>query len=104
MTSEELSNEEFEEIEVKTEPVRVEEFTVSGSDVVDKLKSLLHQGNIRRIIVKTDAGKTLVEIPLTFGLAGVALITTLAPMLTVIGAVATMVARWRIVVERLETS
>ncbi|MEN8208491.1 MAG: DUF4342 domain-containing protein, partial [Candidatus Fermentibacteria bacterium] len=54
------------------------EFTVSGSDLLDKLKELFHQGNIRHIIIRNEAGKTLIELPLTVGVLGVALIPAYA--------------------------
>jgi len=54
------------------------EFKVSGSDLLDKVKELFHQGNIRHIIIKNEAGKTLIELPLTMGILGVALIPAYA--------------------------
>ena len=54
------------------------EFKVSGSDLLDKVKELFHQGNIRHIIIKNEAGKTLIELPLTIGILGVALIPAYA--------------------------
>lgn len=75
---------------------RKEEFKVSGSQVIDKIKSLIHEGNIRRMILKTDDGKTLIEIPLTLGVVGAAL----APVLAAVGAIAALVARLTLVVEK----
>ena len=54
------------------------EFKVSGSDLLDKVKELFHQGNIRHIIIKNESGKTLIELPLTMGILGVALIPAYA--------------------------
>ncbi|MFH1328596.1 MAG: DUF4342 domain-containing protein [Candidatus Bathyarchaeota archaeon] len=73
-----------------------EEFQVRGSDLVDKVKSLIHEGNIRKIIVKDQDGKTVMEFPLTFGVIGV----VLAPMLAALGAIATLAMRYTLVVER----
>ena len=75
-----------------------EEYTVSGSNLVDRVRELLHEGNITRIIVKDDKGKTLLEIPATVGVIGV----VLAPWLTALGVIAALVTKCRIVVERRE--
>jgi hypothetical protein len=75
-----------------------EEYTVSGKNVVDKVGELLHEGNVTRVIVKDEAGKTLLEIPATVGLVGV----VVAPWLAALGVVAALVANCRIVVEKRE--
>lgn len=75
---------------------RKEEFKVSGSEVIEKIKSLIHEGNIRRLILKNDEGKVLIEIPLTLGVVGAAL----APVLAAVGAIAALVAKLTIVVEK----
>ena len=85
------------------EQVRVEEFTLSGSEVVDKIKALIRQGNIRRITLKTESGNVLLDLPLTLGLAGVVVGAIVAPALTVIAALAAVVAKWHITVEKVET-
>jgi repressor of nif and glnA expression len=54
------------------------EFKVSGSDLLDKIRELFHQGNIRHIIIRNESGKTLIELPLTIGVLGVALIPAYA--------------------------
>ncbi len=82
--------------------VRVEEFQVSGDTLLSKIKELIHQGNIRRIILKNEAGSTLVEIPLTAGLVGGALAVAIAPFLAAIGAIGALVARLTIVIEKVE--
>jgi uncharacterized OB-fold protein len=75
-----------------------EEYTVSGSNLVDRVKELLHEGNVTRVIVKDEAGKVLLEIPVTVGVVGV----VLAPWLAALGVIAALVANCRIVVERRE--
>jgi len=80
------------------EKVRVEELQVSGEGLVTKCKELVHEGNIRRITIKNEEGKTLVEIPLTLGVVG----AVLAPTLAAIGAIAALVTNCTIVVERIE--
>jgi hypothetical protein len=75
-----------------------EEFKLTGSEVIEKIKELIHQGNIRRIILKDDSGKAILEIPLTLGVVGAALM----PVLAAVGAVAALVAKLTIVVEKDE--
>lgn len=77
--------------------VRSEEFTLSGSELVDKVKELIHQGNIRRIAIKQD-GDTVMELPLTVAAVGVVLV----PVLAAVGAFAALVSKCSIVVERIE--
>jgi hypothetical protein len=77
---------------------RTEEFKIQGSEIIDKLKEILHQGNIRRIILKGEDGKTFMEIPLTVGVVGALIL----PVWAAIGAVAALVSKMTIVVERTE--
>jgi len=81
-----------------TEKVRKEEFQVSGEAVVAKIKELLHQSNIRRITLKDEEGKILIEIPLTIGVVGALLL----PVWAAIGAIAALAARLTIVIEKVE--
>ena len=78
------------------QPPRTSEFTVNGDEVVAKVKELIHEGNVRRIIIKNDDGRTMLEVPLTIGLIGAALM----PVLAAIGAAAALATRCTIVVER----
>ena len=78
---------------------RSEEIEVSGDDLLAKVKELVHEGNVRRLIVKRD-GETLVEIPLQAGLAVTVLTVALAPALVAIGAIAAVVSQVTLVVER----
>jgi len=80
------------------ENFKKEEFKVSGEDVVKKVKELIKEGNIRRIIIKNEEDKVLVEFPLTIGVVGVALL----PMWVAIGAIAALVTKCTIVVEKRE--
>jgi hypothetical protein len=80
------------------EEVRTEEYQVSGESLVAKVKELVHEGNIRRIIIKNEGGETLIEVPLTLGVVGAALL----PIWAAIGAIATLVADCTIVVEKVE--
>ena len=81
-----------------TEKTRTEEFRLSGGEVLDKVKALLHEGNIRRLVLKNEEGRILLEIPLAVGLVGVALL----PVLAAVGAVAAVVARLTLLVEKVE--
>ena len=75
-----------------------EEFNVSASNLVDRVRELLHEGNVTRIIVKDEKGRPLLEIPATIGAIG----TVLAPWLTALGVIAALATNCRIVVERRE--
>ncbi len=77
-----------------------EEFKVSGEHLLSKLKELLHEGNIRRIIIQDKDGKVLIEFPLTFGVVGL----VLAPTLAAVGAIAALVTEATIIVEKEQTS
>ena len=77
---------------------RVEEFEVDGDKVVETVKRLVHAGNIRRITVKDGEGRSLIEIPLTLGVVG----AILAPQLAAIGAIAALLTRGTIIVERVD--
>jgi hypothetical protein len=80
-----------------------EKFTVSGSQVVEKVKQLIHEGNIRRVRLLHE-GKTIIEIPLTIG-APVAVAGILAaPLLAALGAFAALVTECTIEVEKIEKS
>lgn len=73
-----------------------EEFEVSGDDLLDKVKNLIHEGNVRRIMVLDPEGRTIVEIPMTLGVVG----ALLAPWLAAIGGVAAVVSSCTVRVER----
>ena len=77
---------------------RIEEFEVTGDKVVETVKRLVHEGNIRRITIKDSDGRSLIEIPLTLGVVGAVLV----PVLAALGALAALVTRCTIVVEKLE--
>lgn len=73
-----------------------EEFKVSGDELLKKVKQLINEGNIRRIIIKNKSGKTIMEIPLTVGVVG----AVIAPILAAVGAAAALVTECTILVER----
>ena len=73
-----------------------EEFKIKGEDLIAKIKQLINEGNVRRLIIKDKEDKVLVEFPLTIGVFGIAL----APVLAAVGAIAALVTECTIVVER----
>jgi len=75
-----------------------EEFSLNGSEIIDKIKELIHAGNIRRIIIKNEDGRTIIEIPLTLGVVGAAI----APVLAAVGAIAALVTKMTIIVEKID--
>ena len=78
------------------EKFRTEEFRVNGDKLVSRIKELVHEGNIRRVIIKNEEGKVLIDIPLTFSVVG----ALVAPQLAAIGALAALVTQCTIVVEK----
>lgn len=80
------------------EKVHTEEYQVSGERLITKVKELIHEGNIRRIIIKNEEGQSLIEIPLTLGVVGAVLL----PVWAAIGAIAALAANYTLVVEKVE--
>jgi hypothetical protein len=79
-----------------TDSKRTEEFKVDGAEVKQKVKEIIDKGNARRIIIKNEQGKTILEIPLTVGVVG----AVIAPILAAVGAVAAVVTSCTILVEK----
>jgi hypothetical protein len=78
---------------------RTEEFRVEGEKLISRIKELIHEGNVRRIIIKDKEGKTVMEIPMTLGVVGV----LIAPQLAAIGAIAALLTEATILVEKSES-
>ena len=78
--------------------VHKEEFSVNGEQLLNKVKEILREGNIRRVIIKDKTGRVLIEFPLTIGVVGAAL----APVLAAVGAIAALLTEATIVVEKTE--
>ena len=74
------------------------EFKVKGEELLKKIKELVHQGNIRKIIIKNEEGKTYLEIPVTVGLVGVVLL----PVWAAIGALAAVASNFSIEIIKKE--
>lgn len=74
------------------------EFKVKGEDLLAKIKELIHQGNVTRIIVKNEEGKVYLEIPVTVGIIGAVVL----PVLAAVGALAALAANFTIEVIKRE--
>ncbi len=85
------------------EKVTTEEFKISGDVLVTKIKELIAQGNVRRIIIKNEEGHTLVEIPMTVGVIGGVISAALFPVVAAVGVIGAMVAHLTVVIERQES-
>ncbi len=80
-----------------------EKFNVSGSQLVEKIKQLIHEGNIRRVRVLHE-GRPVLEIPLSIGAPAAAIGILIAPVLAALGAFAALVTECTIEVEKIEES
>ena len=80
------------------EKIRIQEFKVTGDELVHKVKQIVHEGNIRKISIKTEGGNTLLEFPLTIGVVGVVLL----PLWAALGAAAALITDCTIAVEKVE--
>ena len=73
-----------------------EEFKIKGEELLAKVKQIISEGNVRRVIIKHKEDKTIVEIPLTIGVVGI----VLAPILAAVGAIAALVTECTVLVEQ----
>jgi hypothetical protein len=78
------------------EGTRTEQFRITGDELLGKVRELVHEGNVRRIIIRNDQGHTIVELPLSVGVIGAALL----PVLAAVGAIAAIATDCELVVER----
>lgn len=78
--------------------VKREEMRIRSQALAEKVKDLIHEGNVRRVIVKNDEGHIVMEIPVTAGVVA----AVLAPIAVALGAIAALAAEWSIEVERTE--
>lgn len=78
---------------------KMDEFKVKGEELLSKVKEIIHEGNIRKIVIKNDSGKTYLEIPVTVGVVGL----VLAPVWAAIGALAALASSFNIqVIKKVE--
>ena len=80
------------------EKVKYEEFRVDGEQLVSKIIEMIHEGNVRRIIIKNEKDEVLIELPLTIGVVGALLL----PVWAAVGAIAALAAKLTIVVEKVD--
>ncbi len=73
-----------------------EEIKVLGRDLVERVKALIHEGNVQRLIIKDDKGNTFMEVPISIAAVG----TIAAPLLAALAALAGMIAHFTVVIER----
>jgi len=71
---------------------RKEEFKIKGAELVDKIKEVIKEGNVRKVIIKNEDGKQLAEIPLTFGVLGAVIL----PALAALGAIVVLAANYSV--------
>ncbi len=76
--------------------IKREEYSVSSDNLIERVRELLHEGNVTRIIIKNEKGDNLLEIPATVGVIGIVLV----PWLAALGAIAALATNCKIVVER----
>ncbi len=77
-----------------------EEIMVTGNELVDRIKTLVAEGNVRRLIIRKSNGQSLLEIPLTAGVAVGGVVTIIAPVLAALGALAALIAKFKVEVIR----
>jgi hypothetical protein len=87
-------------MKMSEQDVRTEEFQVSGDTLIAKIKELVREGNVRRVVIKNEQGRVLIEFPVTLGVVG----AVLAPQLAAIGAIAALVTRCTIVVHKVDVT
>ena len=78
---------------------RTEEFKVNGANLKARLKEIIRKGTVRRVVIKNAQGRTVLDIPLTAGILGAALL----PFWAAVGGIAALASDYTIVVEHAET-
>lgn len=101
MTDKNRPDEGYEE-EAEGKGRWVEEIEVAGSDLVDRVKDLIQQGNVRRLIIRKQDGEVLLEVPLTGAAVVGSVVTLWNPLLAGLGAMAALIARLKIEIVRVE--
>jgi hypothetical protein len=99
MTEEIYQEDEETQDEETQESGPKERYKVAGERLLSKVKELIKEGNVRRITIKNDEEKTLIEIPLSFGVVGAAIF----PVWAAVGAIAALVTDCSIEVERIDS-
>ena len=86
----------------KEETSWTEEIEIAGSQLVERVKELIAEGNVRRLILRTQDDKLIMEIPLTAGAVFGGVVTLFAPLLAALGALAALIARVKVQIVRVE--
>lgn len=86
----------------KQERTWSEEIEVAGHELVERIKQLVAQGNVRRLIIRKPNGERLLEIPLTAGVAVGGAVTIMAPVLAALGAMAALLAQFKVEIVHVE--
>jgi len=81
----------------------IEEIEITGNQLVDYVKGLIHEGNVRRVIIRTSDDKTLLEVPLTAGVAVGGVLTVFTPVFAALGALAALLVNVKLQIVRLDT-
>ena len=81
----------------------MEEVEIAGNQLVERVKELIAEGNVRRLILRTQEDKLILEIPLTAGAVVGGVLTLFAPLLAALGALAALVARVKVQIVRSES-
>lgn len=81
-----------------TEKVTKRAFRVDGDSLVSTIKELIHEGNIRRIVIQNEDGRTLIEVPLTLGV----IVAIAAPVVAALGVIGALAEKLIIIVEKVE--
>jgi hypothetical protein len=79
-----------------------ERFSVAGGELVGFVKKLIADGNVRRLVIRRPSGEALIEIPLTAGVVAGGALTLLAPVIAAVGAIAALIAKFEVDVERID--
>jgi len=80
-----------------------EEIEVAGHELVERIKQLVAQGNVRRLIIRKPNGERLLEVPLTAGVAVGGAVTIVAPVLAALGAMAALLAQFKVEIVHVES-
>ena len=89
-------------MEDKNERTWTEEIEVAGSELIDRIKELVQAGNVRKVILRTQDNKLLLEIPLTAGAVAGGVVVLVAPVLAALGAMAALLAKVKVQVVRTD--
>ena len=91
-----------EHTSVEDEHTWTEQIEIAGSELVDRTKELIAEGNVRRLIIRNPDDEKLLEVPLTTSVVVGGALTVLAPVLAALGAMAALLARVKVEVVRTE--